>query len=306
MNKRSDLPLQSAKLLNTANTQPPGIFNKMPAQLFGLLSMTSIQIGASVSESLFQAIGPLGTTFFRLSFSAIVYLLLWRPRFTGHSQRHIWLAILFGVNIAIMNATFYSAIQRIPLGIAVTLEFVGPLGVAIIQSRRLKDLIWVILAAIGIILLAPLGNNNHIDLLGVGLALLAGVFWGCYILLNVQVGRAFSGGTGLALSMIVAALFISPFGIFTGGAKLLVPHTILLGFAVAMLSTALPFALELEGLRRMTSRAWGIFMSLEPAIAVIVGYIILKQVISLRELIAVAFVIIASIGVSLEGNAHAQ
>jgi inner membrane transporter RhtA len=277
--------------------------DKIPPQLFALCSITSIQLGASIGESLFSTIGPLGTTFLRLGFTALIYLLLWRPSLRGYKTKHFQLIILFGLTVALMNASFYEAIQRVPLGIAVTLEFVGPLGVAIIQSRRIKDLVWVILATIGIILLAPLGGGNHIDLLGAGMALLAGVLWGCYILLNVQIGRSFTGSAGLAFSMVVAACAITPLGIVAGGRALLTPRTLFIGLVVAILSTAFPFALELEGLRRLPSRTWGILMSIEPAIAALIGFVVLRQVIDIRSILAIVFIISASIGVSLEGRA---
>jgi inner membrane transporter RhtA len=176
---------------------------------------------------------------------------------------------LFGVTIAAMNAAFYAAIARIPLGIAVTLEFVGPLGVAFVASRRRSDLLWAGLAAGGVLLLAPIGNLT-IDPLGVGLALAAGGCWAAYILLNVRVGRTFAGGSGLALSMSVAALVLIPLGVASGRGMLLDPRVLLVGCGVAVLSTLIPFSLELEALRRLPARVFGVLMSLEPAIAALI------------------------------------
>jgi len=196
-----------------------------------------------------------------------------------------------------MNAAFYAAIARIPLGIAVTLEFVGPLTVSVFASRKRRDFVWAALAAVGVVLLAPFGNST-IDPLGVGLALLAGACWGAYILLNVRVGRTFVGGAGLALSMAVAALVLLPLGVWSGGAALLNPKILLLGIGVAILSTVIPFTLELEALRRLPARVFGVLMSLEPAMATLVGFVVLREVVSVRALIALTLIVLASGGVS--------
>ncbi|GCE30503.1 threonine transporter RhtB [Dictyobacter alpinus] len=278
------------------------IVNNIPPQIFALLAMVSVQMGASVGKSLFQVIGPLGTTFLRLGFAAIFFMLLWRPNIRQLTRKNVFLVVSFGIAIACMNSAFYIAIDRIPLGIAVTLEFVGPLGVAIIQSRRLKDVLWVVLAAAGILLLAPLGSKMEIDLIGVACALIAGIFWGLYIIFNVQIGRAFAGGQGLALSMVVAALLSTPIGIISGGAAVFAPQNLLSGLGVSVLSTMIPFTLELEALRRLPSRVFGIFMSVEPGIATIIGFLVLHEVITFREIMAILLIITASIGTSLEGK----
>jgi inner membrane transporter RhtA len=274
--------------------------NKIPPHLFALVSITSVQLGASISEGLFHDIGPLGTTFLRLSLAAVFFLLICRPSFHGYNRQQILTVLAFGITVVIMNGAFYVAIARIPLGIAVTLEFVGPLGVSLLQSRRLKDLIWVVVAAAGIVLLAPIGDHSTIDPIGIILALLAGIFWGIYILLNVQIGSRFTGGTGLSLSMLIAAILSAPMGIIDGGTHLIVPHTLLIGVGVALLSTVIPFSLELEALRRLPSRVFGILMSIEPAMATLLGFLILKQTIDLREILAIVLIIAASIGVALE------
>lgn len=281
--------------------KPAGLINSVPPQIFALLAMVSVQIGASLGKGLFQTIGPLGTTFLRLGFAALLLCLYWRPSLRGLTRKNVMTIVLFGIAIVTMNSAFYASIARIPLGIAVTLEFVGPLGVALLQSRRLKDLIWAAIATIGILLLAPIGSTN-IDMYGVGLALLAGVFWGLYIILNVHIGRDFSGGTGLSLSMIVAAILIAPLGISSGGSAMFAPHSLFLGFAVSILSTVIPFSLELEALRRLPSRLFGIFMSVEPAMAALAGFILLGEVINMRSIIAIGFIMTASIGTSLEGK----
>jgi len=269
----------------------------VPPPVVVLLSIISVQLGAALAKGLFQTIGSGGTVFLRVGFAAIALLLAWRPRLREYSRADYTLIILFGLTIAGMNAAFYAAIARIPLGIAVTLEFVGPLGVSVFASRRRGDLLWAGLAAAGVVLLAPFGNTM-IDPLGVGLALLAGGCWATYILLNVRIGRAFPGGTGLALSMSVAALVLIPLGVWNGGVTLLSPKVLLLGVGVAILSTIIPFSLELEALRRLPARVFGVLMSLEPAVAALVGFVVLREVTGLRALVALALIMVASGGVS--------
>jgi inner membrane transporter RhtA len=196
-----------------------------------------------------------------------------------------------------MNLAFYAAIQRIPLGIAVTIEFVGPLAVAIIGSRRRLDLLWVALAAAGIVGLMR-GDSHSLDALGVSLALVAGCLWGAYILVNARVGRTFAGGTGLAIAMCVASVVALPVGIAQGGTQLLQPHVLLVGAAVGMLSSAIPYTLEMEALRRIATNVFGVLMSLEPAVAALAGFLIIDQSLSVRELIGIALVVAASVGAS--------
>jgi inner membrane transporter RhtA len=272
---------------------------RVPSPVLVILAILSVQLGAAFAKSLFEAVGSSGTVFVRVTFAALIFLLLWRPRLQRreHSRSDYVLVLFFGLTIAGMNALFYAAIARIPLGIAVTLEFVGPLGVAVAASRRRRDFLWAALAACGVVLLAPFGNTQ-IDPLGVVFALLAGALWGTYILLNVRVGRAFQGGTGLALGMLVAACALIPFGVASGGAALLKPEVLLIGLGVAVLSTVIPFSLELEALRRLPARVFGVLMSLEPAIAALIGFIVLRETTSLRALIALALIIVASGGVS--------
>ena len=204
------------------------------------------------------------------------------------------LAAAFGFVLAGMNFSFYSAIHRIPLGIGVTLEFVGPLGVAVAGSRRPVDLVWVALAAAGILALAR-GQAHGIDGLGAALALVAGIMWAGYILLNARVGRAFERGTGLALAMCVAALLAAPVGLIQGGSHLLEPRSLILGCAVGMLSSAIPYSFELEALRRIATSVFGVLMSLEPAMAALAGLLVLGQNLSGRALAGIALVVTASV-----------
>jgi len=266
-----------------------------------LVAVTSVQVGSAIAKGLFDEIGAGGTVFLRVFTAAIVLALIWRPALRGHSRRELVVAVLFGISLAGMNLAFYSSIDRIPLGIAVTLEFVGPLGVAVFGSRRPLDLAWVALAAAGILLLSDFGGAD-LDGLGVALALLAGAFWAAYILLSVRVGQAFPGGSGLALAMLVATVPLAPIGIAAGGADLLAPAVLAVGIAVGMMSSAIPYTLELEALRRMPSGVFGVLMSLEPAVAATAGFIVLGEDLATREIVAILLVVAASAGAARGAN----
>lgn len=260
-----------------------------------LVAIVSVQVGAAVATEIFDDLGPVGTVTLRLGFAALVLLAVWRPALGALRGPRAHEVVLFGVALAGMNTSFYLALDRIPLGIAVTLEFVGPLGVAFASSRRRRDLAWATLAAIAIVLLSPdLGDG--LDLLGAGLALLAGGFWAAYIVLSQRVGRSFAGGQGLALAMVVAGALMLPAGIVDAGSALLDPGPLALGFAVAMLSSAIPYSLELEALRRLPRGTFGVLMSLEPAVAATVGFVVLGQDLETVEVVAIALVVVASAG----------
>jgi inner membrane transporter RhtA len=233
----------------------------------------------------------------RLVFASVVLLAIWRPRVRGRSRRDLLLAVVFGLVLAGMNLSFYEALHRIPLGIAVTIEFVGPLAVAVGGSRRPLDLVWVALAAGGIVALTR-GDAHGLNSLGVAFALLAGALWASYILVNARVGRAFERGTGLALAMCVGSVAALPAGVIQGGAHLLEARSLALGAAVGMLSSAIPYSLELEALRRIAASAFGVFMSLEPAMAAVAGFLVLGQNLSARSLGGIGLVVIASLGAS--------
>jgi inner membrane transporter RhtA len=268
---------------------------RVPPTLLVLGAVTSVQVGAALAKTLFDELGAGGTVFLRVLIAALVLALVWPPRLRGHGSRDLGLAVVYGVALAGMNLAFYSSIDRIPLGIAVTFEFVGPLGVAVVGSRRALDLVWVGLAAAGILLLSDFGSGD-LDALGVGLALLAGAFWAAYILLSVRVGRVFPGGSGVALAMLVATVPLAPVGIAQAGSELLVPGTLLVAAGVGIMSSAIPYTLEIEALRRMPAGVFGVLMSLEPAVAAIAGYVVLGEGLVMREVAAVALVVAASAG----------
>lgn len=269
-----------------------------PPPLLLLLSILSVQLGAAIAKSLFHLLGSGGTVFLRVGLAAIIYIIMARPRVRGYSWREYGWVVLFGLVIAAMNSLYYASISRIPLGVATTLEFIGPLGVSLIGSRRLSDLLWIVLAAAGIILLVPIQGGLALDPLGVLLALMAGAGWAAYILVNVHVGRTFPGTTGLALSMSVAAIVLVPFDIGSLTPLVHNPAPLLLGLGVAVLSTVIPFALELEALRRISARAFGVLMSLEPAVAALIGFALLHEIIETRALLAMSLIIVASCGAS--------
>jgi inner membrane transporter RhtA len=258
-------------------------------------AVTSLQFGASFAVTLFDELGPAGAAFLRLAVAAIVLMAIWRPRVAGHPLADIRVAVAFGVALGVMNWAIYSAIDRIPLGIAVTIEFAGPMAVAVFGSRRALDLLWVALAVVGILLLADPGGGS-LNTGGVLFALLAAAMWAAYILLSVRTGRLFPGGSGLALAMVVAAVVIAPTGIAQGGDNLLRLDLLAAGAAVALASSVIPYSLELEALRRLPARVFGVLMSLEPAVAALAGLVVLGQDLGAREWGAIALVVVASAG----------
>ncbi len=267
-----------------------------PALVVG--GIASVQFGSAIATKLFGAVGPGGAVLLRLVSATVVLNLIGRPALRGRTAREWTLAATFGAVLAGMNLSFYYALHRLPLGAAVTIEFLGPLAVAVAGSRRALDLVWVLLAAGGILALSQ-GVGGGLDSTGVVFVLLAAAFWAAYILINARVGQAFSGGSGLALAMLVAAVIALPFGISDGGAHLLTLRSLGLGAAVGMLSSAIPYSLELEALRRIAVNVFGVLMSLEPAVAALAGVIVLGQGLSARSLAGIALVVAASAGASL-------
>jgi inner membrane transporter RhtA len=270
--------------------------DRVPAPGLVLVGIASVQVGAAFATKLFIHIGPGGTVLVRVLFAAVVLWVMWRPRPRAHTGRELRLAALFGLSLALMNFTFYEALDRIHLGIAVTLEFVGPLGVALAGSRTRLDVVWALLAAAGVALLGGVGGAQ---VAGVLLALTAGGCWAAYILLNARVGRAFSGGGGLAMAMAIATVPLIGPGIADGGSNLLRPAYLAAGLGVALLSSVVPYSLELEALRRLRPQVFGVLMSLEPAMAALAGLVVIGQGLSALDVVAIVFVVIASTGATL-------
>jgi inner membrane transporter RhtA len=256
-----------------------------------LAAAGSLQVGAAFAVTLFDDLGPAGAAFLRLAFAAVVLWAIWRPRLAGDLR----LAAAFGAALGLMNWSIYESIDRIPLGVAVTIEFAGPLLVAVIGSRRPLDGVWIVLAAAGILLLADPGGGS-IDGLGVLFALSAAACWMAYIYLSQRTGQAFPGGSGLALAMAVGALIVLPAGVIQGGSALVEPDLLGAALVVALASSVLPYSLELEALRRLPAAVFGVLMSLEPAVAALAGLVVLGQDLGARELLAIGMVVVASAG----------
>jgi len=255
----------------------------------------SVQGGAAVAKSLFPELGPPGVVFLRLLFGALALWAIARPQIRGRSRADLELVAVLGVVLVSMNLCFYEAIARLPLGIAVTVEFVGPLAVAVALSRRPVDLVWVALAGSGVALLAD-GGGEAVNTTGIVLAAAAGLFWSLYILLSVRVGRRWPGPTGLAPAMVVGGLIALPWGIVSAGSHLGDAQLVGAAVGVGLLSSALPWSLELEALRRLPAAVFSVVLSLEPAVAALAGFVFLHEHLSPRAWVAIGMVVLASAG----------
>lgn len=273
----------------------------LPAVLFAIIS---VQSGAAIAKSLFPALGAAGTASLRIGISAIILFAFYKPNLFKITPQQWKLVIPYGLSLGAMNLIFYMAIERIPIGLAVTLEFIGPLLVAVFGSKRFVDYLWVLLAAAGIVLIAP-WSNNGIDVLGALFALLAGAFWAFYIVLGGKISKIMKGGDAVTTGMLFASLLIIPFGIMGDGLSNVTPTLLSLGVALALLSSAIPFTLEMKALGQLPARTFSILMSLEPAAASICALIFLQEYLALNEVVAVIFVVIASAGSTLTTKSEA-
>lgn len=274
----------------------------LPAPALILGGITSVQFGAAFADKLFDEAGPAGVVLLRLLLSAAALLAITRPKLAGRTRRELLTAAGFGTALAGMNWSFYEALHRLPLGPAVTVEFAGPLAVAIAGSRKWIDLLWAALAGGGVALLAfgsSGGAGGGLDPVGLGLALVAGAFWAGYILLSQRAGSVFPGLEGLALALAVGAIVVLPAGLLQGGSALLRPQVLLGGLSVALLSSLIPYSLELTALRRIATGTFGLLMSLEPAFAALAGILILGQHPRPATAIALVLVVIASLGTTV-------
>lgn len=266
-----------------------------PAVLLVIAGLACQEVGASLAVLLFPEAGPLGMVMLRLVFSAAVLLVIARPSLRGHSRAG-WLSVLqFGVVLALMNGLFYLALERLPLGVTVTIEVLGPLVLSIVASRRLSAWLWALLALAGVVALGG-GGWDRLDPVGVVFALGAAASWAFYILASARVGREFPRLDGLALAMTVGALLSVPFGIADAGSALLRLDILALGLAVAVLSSTIPYAFELIALRRLPAAVFAILMSLAPATAALAGFVLLGQHLTWLEMVGIGLVIAASIG----------
>jgi inner membrane transporter RhtA len=279
----------------------------VPPSALVLTGIVSVQVGAGVAARLFALIPPAAVTGLRLWTAAAVMAVAGvrplRDNVAGLARRRAWrdAAVVgaFGLTLAVMNFSIYQAFARIPLGIAVTVEFLGPLAVAVASSRRLIDLLWVGLAGAGVALLTGAGapaGGHRVGLVGLGFALLAAAAWAAYIILSRATGRRFPGTSGLTIAMLVAAIIMIPPGVAAGGMALLRPGILAAGLGIGLLSSVIPYSLELEALRRVPARVFGIWMSLEPAVAALVGLAMLGETLTVTEWAAIVCVMIACAG----------
>lgn len=275
----------------------PTAVDRVPAPLLVLVAIGSVQFGSSIAKGLFDDAGATGVVLMRVGFGAIVVLALLRPRFRTWSRQALLAAALLGVAMGTMNLVFYLSIRTVPLGVAVTVEFLGPLLLSLAQTRRLLDVTWVLLAGAGVALLGLDGSSAPLG--GLVLAFLAGVCWAAYILASARVGALLPGTQGLAGALLVASLVVLPFGAPELGHVLHRPEVLAGGLAVALLSSVVPYGAELGALRRIPTRVFGVLMSLEPAAAALAGFLVLGQRLQPREVVALLLVTAASAGVTL-------
>ncbi|KKZ74695.1 transporter [Streptomyces showdoensis] len=303
-----DSPVKETAAVSTATTAGPAVpggsasraSRATRATRLGPVALVvagglSVQFGSAVAVLLMPRAGALGVVTLRLVLAAAVLLLVCRPKVRGHSRADWGTVLAFGAAMSGMNILFYLAVDRIPLGAAVTLEVLGPLALSVIASRHLANLLWAGLALGGVVLLSG-GGFDRLDPAGAGFALAAGAMWAAYIVFSARTGRRFPQADGLALAMAVGAVISLPFGIVEAGDRLLVPSTVGLGLAVALMSSVLPYTLELLALRRLPAPTFAILMSLEPAIAATAGFLVLHQALGVTDALAIALVIAASMG----------
>jgi inner membrane transporter RhtA len=270
----------------------------IPPVLAVILSIFSVQGGAAVAKGLFPVLGAGSTTLIRVGLSALILMVINRTNLRRLTPQQ-WKAVIpYGVVLGAMNLIFYMAIKRVPLGLGVTLEFIGPLMLAVIGSRHIMDLLWVFLAAAGIVLIAP-WDTKTVDPFGVFLALLAGAFWAAYIVLGARTSKLINSRDAVTVGMLFGLLMVLPFGMSGGSLLHLTPMLLMKGAGLALLSSAIPFTLEMSALRQMPARAFSILMSLEPAVAALCGLLFLHEALSFYEWIAVMLVVIASAGTAL-------
>lgn len=263
-----------------------------------LVSIVSVQFGAAIAKEIIPIAGPVGTVFYRVSFAAILLWAIARPD-VGALGRDDWRAVaLFGVALAGMNVCYYAALQHLPIGVTVTLEFTGPLAVAVLGSRRRVDAFWALLAATGLVLLSPIAGVD-LDGWGVALALAAGGFWAAYILLSARVGARLSGLSGLALALVASSAITAVPAVVTAGSALLEPKVLGIGLVVALMASAIPYGFELEALRSLTPASFGMLMSLEPAFAALAGFVVLSERLGAPEFVAIGLVLVANAGAVL-------
>ena len=284
------------------------IFNLIPPQGLILLSIIAIQVGASIAVQLFPILGIESTVAVRIIFSAIILVMTVNVKMHSLWQTFLdnWAMLcLFGICMVAMNFFFYKALARIPLGAVVAIEFIGPLSLAAITSKRLIHFLWVVLAAFGILLLSPISGAN-LDTWGIIFALIAGMGWTTFIILSKRVGKKVKGNRGLTIAMLIASIFMIPFFVPVVPVLFQDPYVLFIGFCVALLATSIPFTLEFQALKHLSHSAYGVLISLEPAIAALVGIVVLNEQITIQGIVAVICVVVAAIGITLSEKRDAK
>jgi inner membrane transporter RhtA len=274
------------------------LHSRAPAPLLVVAAIVSVQTGSAVARTLFGDLGAAGVTFLRLGLASLILLIALRPALRTWDASSWRAAATLGLVMGAMNLAFYSSLRTVPLGVAVTVEFIGPLTLSVVQVRRWTDVAWAILAALGVVLLG-LDRTSGIPLTGLLLALTAGMFWAGYILASARVGRLLPGIDGLAVALAVGALLVAPFGLADAIPAFGHPAWLLTALGVALLSSIIPYALELTALRRIPTRVFGILMSAEPAAAALAGVVVLGQHLLPRQWVALLLVSAASVGVTV-------
>jgi inner membrane transporter RhtA len=285
---------QAAPLPVAAQPLANSVTRLIPPWAYVIAGIVSAEVGAGFAKQLFDTVGTSGVVLIRTSVAALLFLILWRPKWRGYRPAEYIQLAFYGAMMATMMLAFYAAISRIPLGIAVACSFLGPLGLALVTSRKIIDLIWVGAALIGIVLISPL-TNTTLDLVGLMFALLSGAAWAAFMLLSGPITRKFPHNAGLALAMSIAALTALPFG--ASGVLNIVGSVSLIaqGVFVALLSSALPFAMQYHALKQLPARVYGILSSLEPVAAALVGFILLHEALEAKEIVGIGLVTMAAV-----------
>lgn len=261
-------------------------------------SIFSVQGGASIAKYLFHLLGPGGAVTLRVGIAGLILALVNRPALRRFSWRQWKCALVYGLSIGAMNATFYYGIRRVPLGVGVTIEFIGPLGLALLTSRRLTDVIWAVLAALGVTFIVPWtgGAADGLDPLGLALVAAAGLFWALYIVATDRITRLMRATDAVTLGIGIAGLFVLPVGLLSGDLFHLDAKLLLIGFGVAFFSSVVPFTLDLYAMKGLKEKTYSILMSLEPAVAALSGFVFLGERLSSVQCLAIVCVIAASVG----------
>ena len=277
--------------------RPAGSDARVWAPTLVLASVVSVQFGGALAATLIPVAGVLGSVLLRLALASAVMLLVVRPSWRGHPREHWWVVTQFGLTLAVMNTAFYAAIDRLPVGVAVTLEFLGPLALAAATSRSRRDVLAVALALVGVVLISGALSTPwaELDLLGMALALLAGAAWAGYIIVSGRTGQRFAGIDGVAWAMVIATVIVAPFALTKSATALLAVPTLARGLGIALLSSVIPYSLENVALRRLAPQVFGILLSLEPAVAALAGLLVLGQRLSPAQSAGMVSVVAASL-----------